>query len=123
MSSLSLIVFDLNGPFERYRFNQFAQHCTDWHAGAVVTSFLNHVPNRIARRVDIGGTEYTVCKRSKTGRSAKPGWPARRLITALRSLWRMLLKRYLSRRPSVSTTDSFQLERILTSPQALIGGN
>ncbi|KAH8660628.1 hypothetical protein BX600DRAFT_523663 [Xylariales sp. PMI_506] len=47
-------------PFETFGFTQIAQHCTDWPTGTMPTSWINHVPRRIAGGINIGGTEYTI---------------------------------------------------------------
>ncbi|RDW86494.1 uncharacterized protein DSM5745_03136 [Aspergillus mulundensis] len=47
-------------PFETFGFSQIAQNCTDWPAGSKPTSWINHVPKRIASTLEIGGREYTI---------------------------------------------------------------
>lgn len=47
-------------PFETYGFRRIAQECTDWPADTWATSWINHVPSRIASKIEIGGTEYTI---------------------------------------------------------------
>ncbi|KAI0124127.1 hypothetical protein BJ170DRAFT_586137 [Xylariales sp. AK1849] len=49
-------------PFETFGFNRIARECTDWPAGTVASSWINHVPTRMAGTLDIGGTEYTLCQ-------------------------------------------------------------
>jgi len=47
-------------PFETYGFRRIAQECTDWPADTWATSWINHVPSRIASKFEIDGTEYTI---------------------------------------------------------------
>ena len=47
-------------PFETFGFGRIAQQCTDWPADTWATSWINHVPKRMASKIEIGGTEYTI---------------------------------------------------------------
>ncbi|KAL4906188.1 hypothetical protein BDW74DRAFT_177209 [Aspergillus multicolor] len=47
-------------PFETYGFSQIARECTNWPADTKPTSWINHVPKRIASTLEIGGREYTI---------------------------------------------------------------
>ncbi|KAL4862573.1 hypothetical protein BDV12DRAFT_202931 [Aspergillus spectabilis] len=46
--------------FETEGFKHIAQQCTDWPADSKPTSWINHVPQRIASSLEIDGREYII---------------------------------------------------------------
>lgn len=47
-------------PYETYGFRRIARECTDWPADTWATSWINHVPSRIASKFEIDDTEYVI---------------------------------------------------------------
>ncbi|KAL4874706.1 hypothetical protein BJY04DRAFT_224757 [Aspergillus karnatakaensis] len=47
-------------PYETYGFSHIAAECTEWSADSKPTSWINHVPQRIASALEIGGKEYII---------------------------------------------------------------
>jgi non-ribosomal peptide synthetase component F len=47
-------------PYETFGFNRVVRECTDWAVGTPATSWINHVPSRVAGELDIGGLRYVL---------------------------------------------------------------
>ena len=47
-------------PYETYGFRRIARECTEWPADTWATSWMNHVPSRIASKFEIDGNEYVI---------------------------------------------------------------
>ncbi|KAI1333949.1 hypothetical protein F5Y15DRAFT_430188 [Xylariaceae sp. FL0016] len=47
-------------PYETHGLHRIVRECTDWPAGTAATSWINHVPRRMAGSLDMGGTAYTL---------------------------------------------------------------
>lgn len=111
-------------PFETFGFSQIAQNCTDWPADTVATSWMNHVPTRIAGKLKIGSTEYTVSQ----PKQEEKNWT----FSEMRISWlhidnslEFTLVYAVNRVPEqvaqrLNDGLASTLEQILTSPQALI---
>ncbi|ETS86324.1 hypothetical protein PFICI_00152 [Pestalotiopsis fici W106-1] len=112
-------------PFETFGFGQIAQHCTDWPAGTIPTSVINHAPTRVAgSKIEIGDTEYTICQ----PKQSEQDWT----YSNIRIAWQQVDGELdLSLVYAVDHVTSevaqrlyddliFTIQRILTSPHALI---
>ncbi|RDL36341.1 Uncharacterized protein BP5553_05693 [Venustampulla echinocandica] len=113
-------------PFETFGFSRIAQQCTDWPAGTAATSWINHVPTRIGgSKLDIGGTEYTICQ----PKQEEQNWT----FSETRISWlhignnlEFTLAYAVEKVPEQIAQGLYDglvstIERVLTSPQALIG--
>ncbi|KAH6649115.1 hypothetical protein BKA67DRAFT_662034 [Truncatella angustata] len=113
-------------PFETYGFNRIVRECTDWPADTVATSWINHVPTRMAGTLDIDGTEYTLCQpkqqeeKNWTFSEARISWTHSNnmlefhLVYAINKVSNRIAQRLYDELAST-------LERIFTSPDSLIG--
>ncbi|KAI5468188.1 hypothetical protein BGZ63DRAFT_419816 [Mariannaea sp. PMI_226] len=112
-------------PYETFGFSRIAQHCTDWPADTVATSWINHVPTRIASQLEIGDTEYTICQ----PKQEEQKWTFSEVrISYLHSSNNLEFSlAYAVEKISEETARRlyddmvFTLEQILASPDALIG--
>jgi amino acid adenylation domain-containing protein len=112
-------------PFETFGFSRIAQQCTDWPAGTAATSWVNHVPKRVASKIEIGGTEYTISQPKQeeqnwTFSETRISWT--HTDNSLEFTLAYAVEK-VSEQIAQSLYDGLvsTLEQILTSPQALIG--
>ncbi len=112
-------------PFETFGFSRITQQCTDWPADTWATSWINHVPRRIASNLEIGGTEYTISQ----PKQEEQKWTFSETRTSWLSIDNTLefSLAYAAEKVSEQVAQCLYdglvstLEQILTSPQALIG--
>lgn len=112
-------------PFETFGFSRIVEQCTDWPAGTMATSWINHVPRRIAGGIEIGGTDYSISQPKQeeqnwTFSEARISWLHSdntlefSLAYAVEKVSEQIAQSLYDR--LIST-----IEKILGSPQALIG--
>jgi len=112
-------------PFETFGFGPIARHCTDWPLGTAPTSLVSHAPTRIAgAEFNMGGATYTV----RQPKQIEPNYN----YSEIRIAWQQVDKslefdlvyanEYVPEELAQRLYDGLvsTLERILTSPQALI---
>jgi amino acid adenylation domain-containing protein len=114
-------------PFETFGFSGIAQHCTDWPVGTMATSWINHVPKRIAGELEIGGTKYTISQpkqeeKSWTFSEARISWS--QVDNSLEFTLVYAVEK-VSEQVAQQLSDGLvsTITRIVTSPQALITEN
>jgi len=113
-------------PHETYGFSSIVKQCTDWPAHTVASTWINHVPKRIASHLDIGGADYTISQ----PKQEEQQWTfseARISYLDYDNKLEFNLAYAVDRIPEETAQWLYKemglaVERILTSPDNVIGG-